>query len=125
FRRAERLAKLLPIASRHLAVCKAAGLLDEGSIVVVDNDPERSAEDAVRSSRTDLPTQYVSQPVPGIPAVRNAAIDASTAANVLVFIDDDESPRERWLAALIETWESCGRPTGVSGLVVSHFPPDT
>lgn len=125
FRRAERLADLLPIAARHLVECQAAGLLTEGSIVVVDNDPERSAEDTVLRADTGVEVRYVPQPVPGIPAVRNAAIDASEDARVLVFIDDDESPRESWLSALIETWESYGRPTGVSGLVVSHFPEAT
>lgn len=125
FRRAERLAQLLPLVERHVIDCVRDGLITEGRIVVVDNDPERSAGATVDAFETDIPTTYISQPVPGIPAVRNAALDASTGSRLLAFIDDDESPRENWLSSLIETWRDYGNPTGVSGLVVSHFPPDT
>lgn len=125
FRRAERLAALLPVVTAHVDECVDAGLIAEGSVVVVDNDPARSAETVVTGFESSVPVTYVSQPVPGIPAVRNAAMDAAASSRLLAFIDDDESPREHWLAALVRTWEESGRPTGVSGLVVSHFPPDT
>lgn len=125
FRRAERLAALLPLVDAHVKACLESGLIDTGALVVVDNDPEHSAEPVVASFESSVPVAYVHQPTPGIPAVRNAAMDAARESRLLAFIDDDETPREHWLSALVETWNGAGCPTGVSGLVVSHFPPDT
>jgi len=125
FRRVERLAALLPVVASHIEECVSAGLISEGRIIVVDNDPDRTAETTVTSFAGGSGATYISQPTPGIPAVRNAALDAAAGSRLLAFIDDDESPRPRWLAALITTWNDCGRPTGVSGLVVSHFPDGT
>ncbi|MFV0374843.1 glycosyltransferase family 2 protein [Microbacterium sp.] len=121
FRRPERLADLLPAVAAHIQECVAAELVSHGAILVVDNDPARSAEHVVSAAAG---ATYVVQPVPGIPAVRNAALDA-TETQLIVFIDDDESPLEDWLSALVTTWLDHGRPTGVVGRVVSHFPPGT
>lgn len=86
-------------------------------VVVVDNDPQASA----RGVAEKYPSiTYVVEPVPGISAGRNRALDEAADGDVLVFIDDDETPLEKWLSSLVETWQSTGA-TAVMGRVVSVF----
>lgn len=92
---------------------------DRIRIVVVDNDPERSAEGAVRALDTPLVT-YVAEPEPGISAARNRAIDEAAGSRILVFIDDDERPDDGWLAALLSAWRATGA-AAVTGRVISEF----
>ncbi|MDO5663451.1 MAG: glycosyltransferase [Brachybacterium sp.] len=100
--------------------------LAEGEVprlIVVDNDPQAGARDLV--SRHYPEALYVHQPEPGIVAARNASLDAvPTDAEAVVFLDDDERVRPRWLAALLRAAEASGADT-VSGPVVSHLPPDS
>jgi succinoglycan biosynthesis protein ExoM len=76
------------------------------AVLVVDNDPERSAEAVVRQHAPA--STYVPEPRPGIAAARNAALDAAGDVDALVFIDDDETPSPGWLAALVDAWERWG-----------------
>ncbi len=91
-------------------------------VVVVDNDPERSAEElTVRhaaSSRLDV--AYVHEPTRGISAGRNASIDAARewGADALCFIDDDEWPEPDWLLELVST----ARRTGADVVTGPVFP---
>lgn len=89
------------------------------SIVVIDNDPAESAKDAVIAFDSEL-IRYVSEPVPGISAGRNRALDEAAHHDLLVFIDDDEEPQEDWLEPLLDTWRET-RPAAVMGRVVSQF----
>lgn len=89
------------------------------SIVVIDNDPAESARDTVIGFHSDL-IQYVPEPVPGISAGRNRALDEAANHDLLVFIDDDEEPQEPWLEPLLDTWRPT-RPAAVMGRVVSQF----
>lgn len=91
-------------------------------ILVVDNDPDAAARQAVAAAATatDVPIVYVHEPVPGISAGRNRALDASEADDLLVFIDDDERPTAGWLAALLELQARTGC-TAVAGPVESRF----
>lgn len=74
-------------------------------LIVVDNDPARSAEPVHqrRASSSRWPMVYVSEPRPGIPFARNACVRAARVegAELLAFIDDDEVPDPRWLAQLL------------------------
>ncbi|WP_349899814.1 glycosyltransferase family 2 protein [Parafrigoribacterium soli] len=93
-------------------------------VLVVDNDPAASARltvDGIRSAldRPEL-LRYVVEPAPGIAAARNRALDESAASELLVFIDDDELPRGRWLTPLVSTWLDT-RATAVMGRVISEF----
>ena len=89
------------------------------SIVVIDNDPAESARSTVAGFHSDV-IRYVPEPVPGISAGRNRALDEAANHDLLVFIDDDEEPQEHWLEPLLDTWRQT-RPAAVMGRVVSQF----
>lgn len=119
FRRPAQLgATLEAVAAR---VQDAAGVA-RGSILVVDNDPEGSAESVATQPRA-VPVRYAREPKPGIPAARNRALDESAGSRLLAFIDDDEIPEEGWLTHLLETWTRTDADA-VMGRVVSQLPDD-
>ena len=92
------------------------------SVVVIDNDPHASARDVVAAlAGEDL--DYVVEPQPGISAARNRALDEAKDADLLVFLDDDEQPREGWLRCLLQTWEATVA-AAVMGRVVSQLEGD-
>lgn len=74
-------------------------------IVVVDNDPARSAQElCARLARTSRwPLFYVSEPRRGISFARNAAMQKARSRNaeLIAFIDDDEVPSPTWLDELL------------------------
>lgn len=120
FRRPEELRRALPaIVEQMLAPDVREALLVAATALVVDNDPDGSASDVVRAYPDRL-VRYVCEPTPGISAGRNRALDEAGDADVLVFIDDDERPRDGWLAALVATWR-IDRPAAVMGPVESVF----
>ncbi|MGK9146007.1 glycosyltransferase family 2 protein [Plantibacter flavus] len=93
-------------------------------VLVVDNDPEASAREAVLSAfaEADDAGVYVHESTPGIVAGRNRALTESADQDLLVFIDDDEVPSERWLAGLVAEFVAARPPVvAVVGSVVSVF----
>lgn len=120
YRRPDDLAVVLPL----LRAQAAANPADDVRLLVVDNDPSGGARDQVTAVAG---VDYVHEPRPGISAGRNRALDealregdADPAADVLVFIDDDERPSENWLSALLQTFDRYA-PCAVVGPVVSSF----
>lgn len=95
-----------------------------GRVVVVDNDPAASARPVVGAIRSAAPSpnlmEYVVEPIAGIAAARNRALDEGGDSRLLVFIDDDERPRENWLRSLVQTWQLHGT-AAVMGRVISEF----
>lgn len=87
-------------------------------VLVVDNDPNGSAESTALLAGT--PLRYVVEPRPGIAAARNRALDECSSADLLVFIDDDEVPRPGWLRSLLGTAHRYGA-AAVMGRVISVF----
>lgn len=81
-------------------------------VVVVDNDPERSAEPIVEQARTgsSLEIVYDCEPERGITHARNRAVSiaAERSADWIGWIDDDEAPRSDWLRCLLETQRATG-----------------
>src|SRR5579872_4472141 len=73
------------------------------SIVIVDNDREGSARQTVSEygSQQSFQVQYFIEPRQNIALARNKAIEEATG-DFVVFIDDDESPIQRWLVTLFE-----------------------
>jgi succinoglycan biosynthesis protein ExoM len=93
------------------------------TVLVVDNDPAASARPIVEQLAGTLPpglVRYVHEPKPGIAAARNRALTEAAASALLVFIDDDEVPSERWLAQLVELQRSTGA-AAVVGPVISEY----
>jgi len=91
------------------------------SIVVADNDSQRSAEALVLDFTADaaIAVTYCVEPQQNISLARNKAM-ANATGDFIAFIDDDEFPAERWLLTL---FEACGRygADGVLGPVKCHF----
>jgi len=73
------------------------------SILVVDNDHQRSAEAVVNeiASRSSISLDYQVEPGQNISLARNKAVEHARG-DFLVFIDDDESPIQVWLLTLFE-----------------------
>jgi glycosyltransferase involved in cell wall biosynthesis len=88
-------------------------------VLVVDNDASASAAPVLdRLARPGL--RSVVEPEPGIAAARNRALAECADRELLVFVDDDESPSPRWLESLLELQAATGA-TGTVGAVVSEF----
>lgn len=102
FRRPAGLTTILPALIEQAD--SLAGTADV-SVIVIDNDPQGSAEQLVRQHHG---VRYVHEPTPGIAAARNAGLDAAGDADAVVFIDDDEIPDDGWLAALVGAWLEWG-----------------
>lgn len=91
------------------------------SIVIVDNDSERSGKQIVDEfqSKNTVMVLYCNESVQNIALARNKALDKSKGTFV-AFIDDDETPIERWLLLLYETMRSY-KAVGILGPVLPCF----
>lgn len=98
-RRPRQLARLLEVLTRQVA----EQALVQAGIMVVDNDVAGSAHDVVRDVGHSL-VQYALQPVPGIAAARNAALDLAAQHDAVVFVDDDDLPSAGWFVELVGAW---------------------
>ncbi|PWB97569.1 glycosyltransferase [Salinibacterium hongtaonis] len=116
YQRPDDLAELIPLL-REQAQAEASSALV--SILIVDNDPSANASGWSYSDPQST-ISYVHEPVPGIAAARNRALDSAGDADILIFIDDDERPSPLWLHLLLETYRSHDAP-GVVGPVISRF----
>ncbi|MHC4946695.1 MAG: glycosyltransferase [Planctomycetota bacterium] len=117
YRRPEGLRRLL----EGLAALAFADRRPEIEVIVVDNDPERSAAPICRAAGDGAAVRYVSEPVRGIAPARNAAVRAvGDDADWIAFIDDDEVPDPAWLDRLLAAARRY-RADVVAGPVVPHF----
>lgn len=117
FKRPEPLNRLL----EHLAQQQTSGLFTY-SLVIVDNDPQRSGEStciAFAQRRSQPSLTYCMQPEQSIALTRNKAIETTTG-EFIAFIDDDEFPVDHWLLDLYRTCTSM-QVAGVLGPVKRHF----
>ena len=85
-------------------------------ILVVDNDPERSAEPVAAASST---VRYIHEPRRGKSHARNRLLD-ECATRYLASIDDDEIPEARWSSQLLETITTTGAAMA-AGPVLTRF----
>ncbi|MEU4454555.1 glycosyltransferase family 2 protein [Nocardioides sp. NPDC023903] len=116
YRRPEGLAEAIGMLRAQLDLVPGSRLL------VVDNDEQPSAASAVtEAAGGDVRVRYVHEPTPGIAAARNRSLDEAGPEAIVVFIDDDEQPSEKWLSTLLACWEETGA-AAVVGPVVSRFP---
>jgi glycosyltransferase involved in cell wall biosynthesis len=114
YKRQSQLAYLL----QHLDRQQTDGLFTY-SIVVADNDAERSAEEVVSSAQLSVPVDYFVQPQQNIALVRNTALEHAKS-EYIAWIDDDEFPVSRWLLELYQTCNTY-RVDGVLGPVIPYF----
>lgn len=115
YKRPAQLERILP-----LLVEQANSLASPASVLVVDNDPDASAREAVAAWSSNG-VRYVHEPKPGIAAARNRAMDEAGAdVDALVFIDDDETPVGAWLPSLVAQWQRDGS-AAVAGPVRRTF----
>lgn len=117
FRRPLEIDRVLPMLLAQAAEVSGSGDVEAG-VLVVDNDPVGGAESTVKRHAQPA-LRYVVEPQPGISAARNRAL-ADAGTDILVFIDDDETPHDGWLAAILDTRERFAA-TAVAGTVVSGF----
>jgi hypothetical protein len=115
YRRPRHLEELLPLLIEQLQeLSELFRAPIRGEIVVIDNDPQRSARSVVTDcstqhlKTTNIRLRYEVEPRPGIAAARNRALACTKDSRILVFIDDDERPERGWLIRLLETWASTG-----------------
>lgn len=97
-------------------------------LLVADNDPEKSAEEAVMniSSKLKFPCSYIVEERRGIVYMRNTIIDKaeSLGADLLAFIDDDEEVEANWLEIMLEN-KAKFEANVVVGRVARILPADT
>ncbi|GER22674.1 hypothetical protein NCCP1664_11710 [Zafaria cholistanensis] len=117
FRRPEDIALALPRLAAQALDAQAAA-----RVLVIDNDPDASAREAVQAAAAESAARvdYVHEPRPGIAAARNRALREAADASLLVFIDDDEVPAAGWLNHLLQTYRDTGA-AAVVGPVISEF----
>lgn len=72
----------------------------ELEIIVVDNDPLKSAENIIMSTITMHSINYFYQPNKNISLTRNTAIQ-NASGKYIAFIDDDETADKSWVKNLI------------------------
>ena len=91
------------------------------SIVVADNDTERSAESVVAGFAASSPVRilYCVEPRQNISLARNKVIDNS-CGDFVALIDDDEFPQHDWILNLLQACRRFG-VDGVLGPVLKHF----
>lgn len=123
YRRPEDIALALPRLAAQAGAGSPGGPGTTVTVLVIDNDPAASARQVVEQLAGDLPAglvRYVHEPRPGIAAARNRALAEAGPSGLLVFIDDDETPSERWLAQLVELQRTSGA-AAVVGPVISEY----
>jgi succinoglycan biosynthesis protein ExoM len=96
------------------------GLFDY-SVITVDNDDRRSAEDTVNEVKaiSHVPIVYCNEPLQNIARARNKAVEIATG-EFIAFIDDDEFPGESWLLEMFQAFMRYD-VDGVLGPVLRHF----
>jgi glycosyltransferase involved in cell wall biosynthesis len=120
FHREHVLTDLMPrLLAQGPRAIEATGLAFDYQLLIVDNDPAGGARDVVAANR-DPRVRYVVEPRPGVANARNRALAEAADKDLLVFIDDDETPHDDWLANLLTTYLEYA-PDAVAGPVYPLF----
>ena len=89
------------LLSRCLDGIARQGLENNAQVIVVDNSDDDGATRDIVVRRDDLKELvYIHTSPPGISRARNAGLE-SARGEITVFIDDDEVPKDDWLAELL------------------------
>lgn len=73
--------------------------------VVVDNNSSDHTKQVIESFTERLPVRYLFEPKPGQNCARNRALEDVELGRLVVFTDDDVSPRKGWLKAIVSISE--------------------
>ncbi|HLR44837.1 MAG TPA: glycosyltransferase [Brevibacterium sp.] len=120
FRRPELLGSLLPqVLAQIEHLCEEWSHPLQTGVVVVDNDPAGSARETVLAIGDDR-IRYAIETEPGISSARNRVLREAGDADLLVLLDDDETPHESWLLHLVNAHREHGADA-VSGPVRAVF----
>jgi GT2 family glycosyltransferase len=95
----------------------------ELTLVVVDNDPEKSAKSVVDSCTTQFPGRviYAVETCRGVACVRNRAVGIAIGfADFVAFMDDDEIADPFWLDELLAVQKRYSLPI-VTGPIVPRY----
>jgi succinoglycan biosynthesis protein ExoM len=79
---------------------------DRVIVLVVDNDPDRSAEQVVQdvNAQSGAGALYMHAVPQGLATARNAALDFGGERSLpVLFIDDDEVPEPTWLTSMLSS----------------------
>lgn len=100
--RVENLVNLLRCLDQARLTCASAEVVE---ILVVDNDSAGSAHGPIQQLHRSapVPIRYVNEPSRGLTKARNRALEESTGADLLAFLDDDETVEVDWFPELVET----------------------
>ncbi len=103
FRRPVDLQRLLGVIGDSLDAALQSAECTRADVLVVDNDPAGTAA-AMVIARADATIRAVVEPGRGLATVRNRALREANDYDVMVFIDDDETPAvSDWLVRLLRT----------------------
>ena len=119
YKRPELLRELL-VGISQLTFCREP--TPQIEIIVVDNDPLRSAQPVCASVELSWPLKYFVEERRGITQVRNRAVAEAGAAGSIAFLDDDEVPAPRWLEELLSAQHRYHADV-VAGPVLPRFAP--
>jgi len=92
-------------------------VIDDGSVA----ETERRL--AVRGLLDDERVRHLEGPADGLPAARNAGVDAATG-DVVAFVDDDVVVPPDWTRRLGAAYEAFPEAAGVGGYVLNYNPED-
>ena len=97
------------------------------SILVIDNNPDRSAQASVEKfigQHPDVSVRYYHEARPGVVHVRNSALNHAGDVDAIAFIDDDELPGAGWIAGLWSVFRETEAAV-VWGAVEARYPKGT
>ena len=112
------------IAGTLRSIAEQRGFAGLPTIVVIDNDNDKSAESRIRAAAAEAGVliKYVHAPAQNISIARNAALDAATS-RWLAFIDDDEEAEPDWLVRLSAHIDCAQAVIGISRAIYSPSQP--
>lgn len=97
-------------------------------VLVVDNDTEETAKEAVSKAREDFPVEiiYAIEPERGLAQVRNRVLKEAIAldADYIACFDDDDIPDKNWLNALWTYKNQNPEAKIVTGPTIAKFDKD-
>jgi len=105
------------------AMCKVErdGLTAE--FVIIDNNSVDNTKEVVESFGIRLPIRYLFESRPGKNCALNKALDEVKLREIVVFTDDDVTPRSDWLKQIIASCRRNPKCAVGGGKVIKIWPP--